>query len=300
MPENFVEVDSVSILHELYGLSKPAHPLITVIDLKTVKNNQRDQAVAYRLGLYAIFCKQVNGLVKYGRSHYDFDEGSMMFMSPGQVVKPVAGSFAEVGWGIFFHPDLIYQGDLALKMSDYSFFQYETNEALHISEVEKQLLETCLQNVQKEYSQNFDKHTNKLINNYLELILNYCIRFYERQFFTREKVHTDAVQRFEKILNDYFSQDTLIDTGIPNVVYFAEQMHLSPNYLSDLLHRFTGKTTQEHIHLQIVEKAKSLLWATQQSVSEIAYALGFDYPSQFTRLFKNKTGHTPRDYRHLN
>ncbi|GAB3915208.1 hypothetical protein GCM10028803_61760 [Larkinella knui] len=201
---------------------------------------------------------------------------------------------------MFFHPDLIYNCSLGRRIKEYTFFYYEISEALHISQEEKDTLEACLQNIRKEYTQNIDKHTHTLIQSNIELLLNYCSRFYERQFYTRQKVSNDAVQQFEKLLNDYFAQPTLINTGLPSVAYFAEQMHLSPNYLSDLLHRFTGKTTQEYIHLQVVDKAKSLLWSTDQSVSEIAYALGFGYPSQFSRLFKNKTGYAPSEYRHLN
>jgi len=185
-------------------------------------------------------------------------------------------------------------------MGQYTFFNYESNEALHISEVEKLALLDCVKKIEREYSQNVDKHTQTLIQNNIELLLNYCSRFYDRQFYTREKVSTDVVQAFEKLLQDHFAKDTLINNGLPGVKSFAEQLHLSPNYLSDLLQKFTGKTTQEHIHLQLIDKAKSLLWSTNMPVSEIAYTLGFEHPPHFTRLFRQKTGYSPSEYRKLN
>ncbi len=300
MPESYIDIESISELHEFYGVDKPRHPLITVIDLGSNKINRPKKSAIYRLGFYTIFLKKFSGSLKYGRSYYDFSEGSLMFTAPGQAVSPNPELHVEEGWGLFFHPDLVNTGALGRKMSDYSFFNYEANEALHVSEEEKDVLNACIQNIRKEYMQNIDKHTKGLIQANIELLLNYCNRFYDRQFYTREKVNTDVVQQFEKLVKDYFARETLIDTGLPNVGYFASRMNLSPNYLSDLLHRFTGKTTQEHIHLQLVDKAKSLLWSTQKPVSEIAYTLGFEHPSHFTRLFKSKTGYAPSDYRHSN
>lgn len=300
MPESYIDIESISELHELYGVGKPKHPLITVIDLNNDQiSHPRDGAV-YRVGFYTIFCKKFSGTLKYGRSYYDFSEGSLMFTAPGQIISPNPEMYIEEGWGLFFHPDIVNTGALGRKMNDYSFFHYEANEALHISEDEKNILATCVHNIRKEYQQNIDKHTNGLIQANIELLLNYCSRFYDRQFYTREKVNNDVVQQFEKLIKDYFAQETLIETGLPNVAYFASRMNLSPNYLSDLLHRFTGKTTQEYIHLQLIDKAKSLLWSTQKPVSEIAYTLGFEHPSHFTRLFKSKTGYAPTNYRHLN
>jgi len=300
MPESYIDIESISELHELYGVGKPKHPLITVIDFDNDQINRPKDAAIYRVGFYTIFCKKFSGTLRYGRSYYDFNEGSLMFTGPGQIVSPSPELRIEEGWGLFFHPDLINTGALGRKMMEYSFFNYEANEALHVSEDEKIILNTCVQNIHKEYLQNIDKHTNGLIQANIELLLNYCSRFYDRQFYTREKANIDVIQQFEKLIKDYFAQETLIDTGLPNVGYFASKMNFSPNYLSDLLQRFTGKTTQEYIHLQLVDKAKSLLWSTQKSVSEIAYTLGFDHPSHFTRLFKSKTGYAPSNYRHLN
>jgi AraC family transcriptional activator of pobA len=300
MPVPYVHIESITELHEFYNVDKPRHPLITVIDLGNNQITRPKETVTCRVGFYTIFCKKFTGTLQYGRSYYDFSEGSLMFTAPGQVVTASPELHIEEGWGLFFHPDLVNTGALGRKMNDYSFFNYEANEALHVSDEEKTVLTACIQNIRKEYMQNIDKHTNGLIQANIELLLNYCSRFYDRQFYTREKVNKDVVQQFEKLIKDYFAPETLIDSGLPNVGYFASRMNLSPNYLSDLLHRFTGKTTQEHIHLQLVDKAKSLLWSTQKKVSEIAYMLGFEHPSHFTRLFKSKTGYAPSDYRHLN
>ncbi|MBB6126208.1 helix-turn-helix domain-containing protein [Mucilaginibacter lappiensis] len=300
MSESYIDIESISDLHELYGVGKPKHPLITVIDLDNNQINRPKHATTYRVGFYTIFCKKFTGTLRYGRSYYDFREGTLMFTAPGQIVSPSPELNIEEGWGLFFHPDMVNTGALGLKMMEYSFFNYEANEALHVSDDEKNILNICVQNIRKEYQQNIDKHTNGLIQANIELLLNYCSRFYDRQFYTREKVNIDVVQEFEKLVRNYFAQETLINSGLPNVSYFASRMNLSPNYLSDLLHRFTGKTTQEHIHIQLVEKAKALLWSTQKNVSEIAYMLGFEHPSHFTRLFKNKTGYVPSDYRLLN
>ena len=300
MAECIIDIQSITDLQELYGAGKPKHPLITVIDLGRSQIAHRQANAVYRLGFYSIFCKKFSGTLRYGRSYYDFNEGSLMFTAPGQVVSGTPGPLPDEGWALFFHADLINTSGLGRRISDYTFFNYEANEALHISEEEKQTLDACLENIRREYGQNIDKHSYLLIRNNLELLLNYCGRFYDRQFYTREKVNIDVVQQFEKSLQEYFTQETLIHAGLPSVGYFAKRMNLSASYLSDLLHRFTGKSTQEHIHLQLVDRAKSLLWSTQLPVSEIAYALGFEHPSHFTRLFKSKTGCSPREYRQLN
>ncbi|WP_118974927.1 helix-turn-helix domain-containing protein [Taibaiella koreensis] len=300
MPESYLAIESISELHKFYGVAQPRHPLITVIEMGNNQVERPKAAVTCCLGFYTIFCKKFTGSIQYGHSYYDFSEGSLMFTAPGQVVTSSPELHIEEGWGLFFHPDLINTCALGRKMASYTFFNYEANEALHVSEDEKRVLTACLCNIRKEYEQNIDRHTNGLIQSNIELLLNYCSRFYDRQFYTREKVNTDVVQQFEKLIKDYFAPETLIDIGLPNVGYFASRMNLSPNYLSDLLQRFTGKTTLEHIHLQLVDKARSLLWSTQKPVSEIAYMLGFEHPSHFSRLFKSKTGHSPSGYRHSN
>jgi len=199
--------------------------------------------------------------MKYGKSYYDFNEGSLIFTAPNQVMSPGPGLPIKEGWGLFFHPDLLNRTELGRKIKDYSFFHYDTNEALHVSDEEKSIIKDCVQNLKREYSQSIDKHTQGLIQSNIELLLNYCNRFYDRQFFSRAVVNNDLVQRFE---------------------------------------RYTGKTTQEYIHLQLTEKAKSLLWGSDKSISEIAYELGFQHPSHFTKIFKTKTGKSPTAFRGLN
>src|ERR1700743_2667448 len=251
MTDKYIDLQSISDLHKLVQYAPPRHPLVSVIDHADFYAKRPREDAFYRFFFYTISCKKFEGLLKYGKGYYDFNEGSLMFTAPGQVISPGPDVTVDEGWALFIHPDLIHGTDLGRKMHQYTFF-------------------------------------------------NYCNRFYDRQFFTRAKVNSDVVQQFEKILKDYFSQSTLIETGLPNVKYFASRLNLSPNYLSDLLNKFTGKTTQEHIHLELIDKAKSLLWGTNNSISEIAYGLGFEHPSHFTKIFKSKTGKSPSEYRHLN
>ncbi|OCX51618.1 transcriptional regulator [Mucilaginibacter sp. PPCGB 2223] len=300
MSTQYTDLESISDLHKLVQYASPKHPLVSLIDHADFYAKTPKYDGLYRFGFYTISCKKFEGTLKYGKGHYDFNEGSLMFTAPWQVIAPGPDVVVDEGWALFIHPDLIHGTSLGKKIHEYSFFNYETNEALHISEEEKQILEDCLAKIEREYSQNMDKHTQGLIVSNIELLLNYCNRFYDRQFYTRAKVNSDVVQQFEKLLKGYFAQSTLIDAGLPNVGYFASRLNLSPNYLSDLLNKFTGKTTQEHIHLEMIDKAKSQLWGTDNSISQIAYALGFEHPSHFTKIFKTKTGKSPSEYRHLN
>ncbi|MGN8071114.1 AraC family transcriptional regulator [Mucilaginibacter sp. SG564] len=300
MTEKYIELESISDLHRMVHYTPPRHPLVSVIDHADFYARRPKVDAFYRFGFYTISCKKFEGVLKYGRGYYDFNEGSLMFTAPGQVVAPGPDVFVEEGWALFIHPDLIHGTDLGKKIHQYSFFNYEINEALHISEEEKLIIKDCVTKIEKEYAQNIDKHSQGLIVSNIELLLNYCNRFYDRQFYTRAKVNSDVVQQFEKLLKDYFAQSTLIETGLPNVGYFASRLNLSPNYLSDLLGKFTGKTTQEHIHLELIDKAKTMLWGTNQSISEIAYGLGFEHPSHFTKIFKTKTGKSPSEYRLMN
>ncbi len=301
MANKLVEIKSISDLHEFYGYGKPQHPLITVVDLtKTDRSNRFNDETLYSLSFYTIFLKTFKGVLKYGKSYYDFDEGSLMFTAPYQVISGSSDVQFKEGWGLFFHPDLLNRTELGRKIDNYSFFHYNSNEALHISEEEKKVTKDCIENIVREYSHNIDKHSQGLLVSNIELLLNYCNRFYDRQFFTRAKVNNDIVQRFETLLKEYFAQETLSELGLPDVKYFASRLSLSPNYLSDLLNKYTGKTTQEHIHLKLTDKAKSLLWSTEKSISEIAYELGFEHPSHFTKIFKAKVGQTPKEYRNTN
>lgn len=295
----YLDIQSISELHVFFRYGKPQHPLITAIDLSKVDRSYRKPGVSYRLNLYSIACKKVEGSLKYGRTTYDFSEGSLMFTAPYQVLSPGIENKVE-GWAIYIHPDFLNASGKGQKLTSYSFFGYDTNEALHISDAEKNVLEDCLKNISREISMNLDTHSHHLILSNLELMLSYCSRFYDRQFLTRIKASNDILEKFDRILNDYFAQDTLIESGLPDVKYFASRLNLSANYLSDLLSKYTGKSTQEYIHLKLIDKAKSMLWSTENSIAEIAYTLGFEYPSHFTKLFKTKTGYSPKEYRNLN
>jgi AraC-like DNA-binding protein len=200
---------------------------------------------------------------------------------------------------LFIHPDLLHGTGLDKKMHEYNFFHYEVNEALHISEEESLVIKDCVDKIARECLLPIDRHTQHVLVSTIELLLNYCNRYYDRQFYTRAKVNSDVLQRFERLVKDYFAQDNLIEAGVPSVGYFASRLNLSTSYLSDLLQKFTGKSTVEHIHLELVEKAKSLLWGTEHTISEIAYELGFEHPSHFTKVFKAKTGKSPSEYRNV-
>ena len=296
----FVDIESIGELHDLVHYPRPRHPLISVINHEDFYARRPKGKGLYRFGFYTISCKKFEGLLYYGKSHYDFSEGSLLFTAPGQIIGSGPDIKVDEGWALVIHPDLLYGTSLGGKMDQYTFFHYEVNEALHISEEESVIIKDCVDKIEREYRQSIDKHTQNVIVSNIELLLNYCNRFYDRQFYTRTKVNADVVQRFEKLLKDYFGRDDLTASGLPPVTYFASALHLSANYLSDLLQKFTGKSTMEHIHLELVEKAKSLLWGTENSISEIAYELGFEYPSHFTKIFKAKTGKSPSEYRSLN
>jgi len=294
----YVDIHSISELHSFFGYDKPAHPLITIIDWAKVDRSKRKQGdIFYRMNLYAVACKKVKGGFKYGRSSYDFSEGSLIFMAPQQAIQPDPMVPVREGWAMYIHPDFLNASNKGAALTNFSFFGYDTNEALHISDAEKNILEECLHNIQREIVQNLDTHTYNLMLTNLELFFGYCSRFYDRQFLTRVKVSNDTLENFERLLNEYFAQDTLIEKGLPDVKYFASRLNLSPNYLSDLLTKYTGKPTLEHIHLKMIEKAKSLLWSSDLAISEIAYHLGFEHPSHFTKIFKSKTGKSPKEFR---
>nr|WP_276900043.1 helix-turn-helix transcriptional regulator [Pedobacter kyonggii] len=296
---DYIDIKSIAELHSFFHYDKPLHPLISVIDLARVDRSNRKPGASYRLDLYSIACKKIEGMFRYGRTSYDFSAGSLMFTAPDQVLTPGIENKVE-GWAIYIHPDFLNATSRGRKLSEYSFFGYDTNECLHISDAETDVLEDCLHNIGKEIGNNLDKHSHNLILTNLELLLSYCSRFYDRQFLTRVKAGNDIVEKFERFLNDYFAQGSLIDTGIPDVKYFASHLNLSANYLSDLLSKYTGKSTQEQIHLKLIDKAKHLLWSTESAISEIAYGLGFEHPSHFTKIFKNKVGQSPKEFRNLN
>lgn len=301
------QLKSISQLHEVLGLPEPEHPLISFIeDQQFIRDPSFDKELFGVRGtsdMYSIMYKdKLRGSVKYGKNTYDFQEGTLIFFGPGQVFTSLAEDEAANanGWTLVFHPDLVRKSALGEKMEQYTFFSYNANEALHLSAKEEHFCVELTRKIQEEYSQNMDQHSHTLIITNLELLLNYCLRFYDRQFYTRTNIHKDFVIEFEAALRAYCSSPQLSELGLPSAGYFGEQLNMSANYLSDMLKKETGKGTKEHIDSHIVEKAKSLLLNTPQRVSEVAYSLGFDYPQSFTRLFKNKTGMSPAVYRKLN
>lgn len=301
--QEIYHVETISELNKLLNQDKPKHPLVSVVDFSKVESFGENN-VKTTLGFYSIMLKSNPcGILKYGREYYDFEEGTLVCIAPNQVASIDNESDQQnqvTGWGLFFHPDLIRGASLGSKMKDYTFFSYEVNEALHLSDKEKQTLNDCVAKIENELSQNIDKHSQDLIVSNIELLLNYCIRYYDRQFITRRNSNKDILVRFENVLKEYFSSENLKDKGLPSVKYLAEQLFLSQNYLSDLLKKETGKNAQDHIHSYIIEEAKNSLLNSNATVSEIAFQLGFDYPQYFSKLFKTKTGMTPVEYRNLN
>lgn len=304
MTNSFV-INSISQAHDVAGLPKPKHPLVSVVRTRDFEPVMNFKGLKVINNLYQITLKQVDcGNLIYGKNSYDYEEGTLVFTSPGQVMVfegeiPMEND-ANEGWTLAFHPDLIRKSNLADKIHKYSFFNYDVSEALHLSDEERNTIEELLDKIVKEYSQNLDRHSQNLIIANIELLLDYCLRFYDRQFYTRANLNSDVVSKFERILKGYYKKNKAVDFGLPSVNYCAKELNLSPNYLSDLLKKETGKTAKEHIHLYVVDKAKNILLNSSDSVSEIAYSLGFEYPQHFSNLFKSKTGISPRDYRNTN
>jgi len=287
------------------GLPAPKHPLVSVVQTKDFNTKQDFTGIKIVNNLYQITLKQLGcGNLYYGKNSYDYEEGTLVFTSPGQVTmfegEMPTEDDSNAGWILAFHPDLIRKSSLADKMSQYSFFNYEVNEALHLSAEELKTIEDLLDKIVIEYNQNLDKHSQNLIISNIELMLDYCTRFYDRQFYTRSNLNLDYVSKFEKTLKTYFDTGRVHEMGLPNVRFLAQELNFSASYLSDLLKKETGKTAQEHIHLFVIEKAKNKLLNSKNSISEIGYSLGFEYPQHFSNLFKSKTGLSPSEYRNLN
>jgi AraC-like DNA-binding protein len=298
-------INSVNQAHEAAGLPAPKHPLVTVVQSKDFRPKIDFNGVKVINNLYQITLKQIGcGNLLYGQNSYDYEDGTLVFTAPGQVTvfDDTAASESQIheGWSLLFHPDLIRKSTLADKLSQYTFFNYEVTEALHLSDDERKTIEGLLDKIVTEYSQNLDKHSQNLIVSNIELLLDYCTRFYDRQFYTRTNLNSDVVSRFEKLLKKYYNTEKVPEHGLPSVKYCATELSFSANYLSDLLKKETGKTAQEHIHLFVIDKAKNNLLNSTDSISEIGYELGFEYPQHFSNLFKLKTGVTPSRYRLLN
>lgn len=280
---------------------KTSHPLVSVIDLSKCKQRKRNAAIeALSFGFYSVFLKNdKNCEIRYGRNYYDYQEGTLVFIAPGQVVSIEADqeNYQPSGHALLFHSDLIKGTSLGQNMKDYSFFSYDVHEALHLAEHEKEIVLECFRKIAFEIDHSVDKHSKKLIVANIELFLNYCVRFYDRQFITRDHANGGTLEKFERSLNEYFNLEKQLETGIPSVAYFANQLHLSPNYFGDLIKKETGKTALEHIQAKLIDVAKEKIFDPNKSVSEIAYELGFKYPQHFTRFFKQQMGSTPNEYR---
>ena len=276
---------------------KTLHPLVSVLDQSY---SQRLKETRYISELYIIFLKDEKcGELKYGRSHYDYEEGTLLFIAPGQVFgfEDTGSMIQPTGWALVFHPDLIHGTHLGKLISDYNFFSYDASEALHVSDAEREIVLECFNKIRYELARAIDKHSRTLIVSNIELLLNYCVRFYDRQFLTREHVHKDVLAGFERLLNDYFQSEKLQTLGLPSVAYCAAQHNLSPKYFGDLIKKETGRSAQEYIQLKLIDAAKEKILDISKSVSEVAYELGFKYPSHFTRFFKQHVGHSPNEYR---
>lgn len=281
------------------------YPLVGLVDFKEV--DEAGKIIkghdTIHFNCYAVFLKDAKGCkLKYGGKSYDYDEGTLVFVGPGQKVGLTYNepNYRPKGYALLFHPDLLLGTDLGRKIRDYTFFSYSTKEALHLSAKERRVILSVIEKVQYELEQNLDKHSKGLIVSNIELFLDYCMRFYDRQFLTRETAHQGALQNFDSLLSDYFTSEKPQKEGLPSVGYFADQLHLSSNYFGDLVKKETGRSAQEYIQDKLIAVAKERVFGTNASVSEIAYGLGFKYPQHFTRLFKQRVGHSPSAYRMLN
>ncbi|BDD06636.1 helix-turn-helix domain-containing protein [Aureibacter tunicatorum] len=291
-----IEIESINQVHESLELDKPQNPLITVIDMKDYKVKKEWINQKYVNTLYSISMKDGSCGLEYGRNTYDFADGVMSFMAPGQVFS-FSNKDNATGWMLLFHPELIRNTLLGDKIHQYNFFSYDVHEALHLSADEQKTVTDCMRIVENEAVSRIDKHSNSVIVSGLEFLLNFCNRFYERQFNTRSSENRDVLTKVEGLLKTYYHMDILSKSGLPTVAFLAEKINLSPGYLSDLLKSETGKTAKEHIDFYLINKAKFKLLNSASSISEIAYDLGFEYPQHFSKLFKNKTGYSPKEFR---
>jgi AraC-like DNA-binding protein len=298
------KVQKITTINEYNTLAgQPTlHPLVSVIDFsKTSVRKQFVEAGDTSFDFYAVYLKQGKQCdIRYGRNYYDFQSGTLVFFAPGQVfsVESRDPDYVPAGYALLFHPDLIRGTALAQHMKDYSFFSYDAHEALHLSDAERSVVLDCFGKIDQEMQQGVDKHTKKLITSNIELFLNYCLRFYDRQFMTREHgAAGSVVDKFEALLEEYIRSDKPHTLGIPSVSFFAEQLHFSPNYFGDLVRKETGRSAQELLHAKLIQAAKDKIFDSSKSVSEIAYELGFKYPQHFTRFFKQQEGRTPNEFR---
>ena len=295
--DKILNLDSVDLYNKLYGL-ETLNPLVSVIDLN--KATSSVDLIRFNYGIYALYLKLEKACdIKYGRQTYDYQEGTIVCFAPGQTAEtnPTTDKVQVNAHGILFHPDLLRGTSLGKSIKKYTFFSYEVNEALHLSEEERSIVMDGLKIIRMELEHGVDKHSKTLLVNHIELLLNYCMRFYERQFITRGKTNRDVLTRFENLLDEYFESTLAEQDGLPTVKYFADKLCLSSNYFGDMFKKETGKSPQEYIQEKVIELAKERISGTADTVSQIAYSLGFQYPQHFCRLFKKRVGYTPSEYR---
>jgi len=297
--ENMRRFETISD-YNVFNNNETLHPQVSVVDLS--KASPRQGSKMY-FGFYTIFLKDVKcGDLVYGRHTYDYQEGTLVFLAPGQIagVNSNGETYQPKGHALIFHPDLIHGTPLGKHIQDYSFFSYQSNEALHVSQRERKIVLDCFSKIEYELEHAIDKHSKTLIVDNIELFLNYCIRFYDRQFITRDNIHKGIIEKFETLLNEYFHSDKPQTIGLPSVAYCAGELNLSASYFGDLVKKETGKSPQEHIQTKVIDVAKERIFDQSKSVSQIAYELGFKYPQHFTRLIKQRVGQSPNEYRMMN
>ncbi len=294
--EEIIKISTISQYNEAFGF-ETLHPLVNVVEFNS--NTKMPKHFILNYGFYAIFLKDTKGCtLTYGRQEYDYEEGTVTSFAPGQVVETtVSEHVPPKATGLIFHPDLIKGTPLGKEIRNYSFFSYSSNEALHLSDEERNIFVDCLSNIKTELCQPIDQFSRKLISKNIELLLDYCMRFYSRQFFTREASNRAVTVQFERLLDEYFNAGRPKTEGLPSVKYFADKVCLSPNYFGDLIKKETGKTALDYIHTKIIDLAKEMLLGTEGTVNQISYELGFQYSQHFIRLFKKATGTTPSAYR---
>ncbi|PIF30601.1 AraC family transcriptional regulator [Flavobacterium sp. 9] len=292
-------IKSISEFHEFRDLPKPEHPLVSVYNFEDLKHLNEAEPKSLMLDFYSIALKRhANATMRYGQQEYDFKEGVLLFIAPGQVFSIEGNAeLQHTGWSLLVHPDFLWNTPLAKKIKQYEYFGYSVHEALHLSDKEEKMIINIIKNIQNEYQSNIDKFSQDVIIAQIELLLTYSERFYNRQFITRKISNHKMLERLENLLEDYFSNDSLSKKGLPTVHYIAENLNVSPNYLSGLLKLHTGQSTQQHIHDKLIEKAKEKLSTTNLSISEIAFELGFEHQQSFSKLFKIKTNVSPLEFR---
>jgi AraC family transcriptional activator of pobA len=294
-----LKLRSIAEIHRMLDLPGPTHPLITLLDTREERINLSRLPVSYVTTLYKIsFVNKLGGQFRYGQGYYDFDEGSMIFTAPNQVVGSTAIYKGNEGYSLIFHQDFLQGYPLAAKIKQYGFFSYASNEALHLSEQERTTVSSIFTIIQEELNSRIDDFSQEVIIAQIELLLSYARRFYKRQFLTRQVASNHLLQRLEELLNSYFTEGTSGNNGVPTVQYLSKQLNYTPNYLSDMLRSLTGLNAQQHIHEKLIERSKELLSATTLTISEVAYQLGFEHSQSFSRLFKSKTKLSPVQFRH--